>query len=96
MGAADQLDTNAFVDVWASTWLRPAPYRRRPASFAARAVSRLLRACVGRARRADPDYFSQLANIPDLPQRHKVLALSIVMHQRKEAALRRLIMADEA
>jgi hypothetical protein len=96
MGAVDRLETSGFVTVWASTWLRPAPYRRRPAGFAARAVSRLVRACVGRARRAEPDYFSQLANIPDLPQRHKVLALSIVMHQRKEAALRRLIMVDEA
>ncbi len=96
MGAAHRLDTNAFATVWASTWLPQAPYRRP--GLAARVLSVPARICraLGRRRDADTDYFSRLSNLPDLPQRYKVLAMAIVMHQRKEAALRRLIVADEA
>ena len=79
-------------------WLRQAPYRRRPSGLAARAVATLVTACVAPAKTksSGTDYFAQLANIPDLPQHYKVRALAIVMHQRKEAALQRLVATDEA
>lgn len=95
MAAAHRIESAAFANVWAATWLPSAPYRRL--GLPGRVLTALVRSCRALRRRqdADTDYFSRLANLPDLPQRYKVLALAIVMHQRKEAALRRLIVADE-
>jgi hypothetical protein len=83
-----------FANVWAATWLRPAAYhRRRPSSLAGRALAGLF----GKWRRNDgADYFSRIAEIPDLPRDYKVRALAIAMHHRKLAALRQLVVADEA
>jgi hypothetical protein len=61
-------------------------------------MATLVTACAvpRKAKPSGPDYFAQLASIPDLPQHYKARALAIVMHQRKEAALQQLIAADEA
>lgn len=98
MGAASRFPISSFATVWASTWLRQSPYRRRPSGFAARAMSALWRSHAPQAdaATAGAGYFSRLADLPDLPQNYKVRALSIVMHQHKEAALQRLVTADEA
>lgn len=97
MGTADRA-TRSFATIWTATWLRQAPYRRRPSGFAAKTVSTLWNACLPAAgpKNSDTDYFARLANVPNLPRDYKVRALAIVMHQRREAALQRLIMADEA
>jgi hypothetical protein len=98
MGVTSRLNTSQFAIVWASAWLKRAAYRRRPSGLAGRAMSSLLSACAPPARTIDrsEDYFSQLANVPDLPQSYRARALSIVMHQRRAVALQRLIYTDEA
>lgn len=93
-----RLNTSQFASVWASAWLKRAAYRRRPPGLAGRAMSTLLSAWAVPARTIESreDYFSQLANVADLPQSSRALALSIVMHQRRTLALQRLVSTDEA
>jgi len=91
MDALGQPGLGRFPSVWATTWLRRAAYRHGPATG-------LLGRWIGRGKATDPaaDYFARLAEIPDLPQAYRVRALAIVMHLQKQAALRQLVVADEA
>jgi hypothetical protein len=72
--------------------------RRRPSGLAGKAIAGLFGRW-GHQRQAkgeSTDYFSRVASIPDLPQDYKVRALAIAMHHRRLAALRQLVVADEA
>jgi hypothetical protein len=65
--------------------------------LAGRAIAGLFKRWQQRdAKGEGTDYFSRVASIPDLPQDYKVRALAIAMHHRRLAALRQLIVADEA
>jgi hypothetical protein len=71
-----------FTAAWTAAWLKPAAYRRR--GWLA-------------PKEGEPeatDYFTQLANMPDLPRDYRMRALAIVTHQQRLAALQRLLAAE--
>jgi hypothetical protein len=75
--------------------MKPAGYRHRP-----RGLAGALRRCgewVARAtgRTRDSDYFSQVAEMPGVPDHARARAVAIVLHQRRLTALYRLLAVDE-
>lgn len=86
---------NQFATVWKASWLRPGGYRH-PAAGLAGLLSRCGAWVAGRPAPtpARSDYFTRLAELPDLPDDHRALALAIVRHQRQVEAVYRLLAAE--
>ena len=95
MAQVSELNPRNFATVWSSAWLRRADFHRG-SSRLGRALTRL-RGWAHRARAGavEPDYFSQLAATPGVPDECKARALVIIMHQRKLASLYRLLAIDD-
>src|SRR5258707_1344488 len=95
MPRVGQVDSRELAQVWAAAWLKRADYPQQQPGLPS--ALRRLSAWLWRTKRtaAEPDYYSQLAAIPGVPEEYRVLALAIARHQRSVAAFYRLLTIDD-